>query len=101
MTPYFGLSDATRKILVLTLVRNKMRFGILKRSRGVFTYGDVDKIVQAVQQNGQFIRCHTLVWYAQVPSWVTKGNFNNTTLISIMKPHIANVVGHFKGKCTR
>jgi endo-1,4-beta-xylanase len=34
-----------------------------------------------------------------VPSWVTNGGFNNATLISIMKNHIANVVGHYKGKC--
>jgi endo-1,4-beta-xylanase len=79
---------------------NEMKFDALERSRGVFTYGDADKIVQAAQQNGQFMRCHTLVWYAQVPSWVANGNFNNATLISIMKNHIANVVGHFKGKCT-
>jgi endo-1,4-beta-xylanase len=44
-------------------------------------------------------RCHALVWHNQVPSWVTNGGFNNATLQSIMKNHIANVVGHYKGKC--
>lgn len=45
------------------------------------------------------MRCHNLVWYQSVPSWVTSGNFDNATLISIMVNHITNVVSHYKGKC--
>lgn len=41
----------------------------------------------------------TLVWHSHIPSWVTKGGLNNETLISIMKNHIANVIGKYKGKC--
>lgn len=45
------------------------------------------------------MRCHNLVWYQSLPTWVTDGNFNNATLIQIMVNHITNVVTHFKGKC--
>lgn len=78
---------------------NEMKFDATEPSRGVFSYGNGDKIVAQAQANGQIMRCHALVWHSQVPSWVTNGNFNNETLISIMKTHIANVVGHYKGKC--
>lgn len=78
---------------------NEMKFDALEPSRGSFNYGNADKIVAQAQANGQIMRCHNLVWHAQVPSWVTNGGFNNATLISIMKNHIANVVGHYKGKC--
>ena len=78
---------------------NEMKFDATEPSRGSFSYGNADKIVAQAQANGQILRCHALIWHSQVPSWVTNGGFNNATLISIMKNHIANVVGHYKGKC--
>lgn len=79
---------------------NEMKFDALEPSRGVFRYDNADRIVAQAQANGQMMRCHTLVWYNQVPGWVANGNFNNATLQSIMRTHIQNVVTHFKGKCT-
>jgi len=64
---------------------NEMKFDALEPSRGVFSYTNADKIVAQAQANGQIMRCHALIWHAQVPSWVTNGGFNNATLISIMK----------------
>ncbi|KAL2020433.1 hypothetical protein VTK56DRAFT_8399 [Thermocarpiscus australiensis] len=78
---------------------NEMKFDALEPSRGTFNYANADKIVAQAQANGQIMRCHNLVWHNQVPSWVTNGRFDNATLISIMKNHITNVVGHYKGKC--
>ncbi|KAL2132056.1 hypothetical protein VTI74DRAFT_4258 [Chaetomium olivicolor] len=78
---------------------NEMKFDALEPARNQFNYANADKIVAQAQANGQIMRCHTLVWHNQVPSWVTNGRFDNATLISIMKNHIANVVGHYKGKC--
>ena len=78
---------------------NEMKFDATEPSRGSFNYANADKIVAQAEANGQLMRCHALVWHSQVPSWVTNGNFDNATLISIMKNHIANVVGHYKGKC--
>jgi endo-1,4-beta-xylanase len=99
---------------------NEMKFDATEPSRGTFSYGNADAIVAQAAASGQIMRCHALVsqllaecmtvvekhqltssqiWHSQVPSWVTNGNFNNATLISILQNHIANVVGHFKGKC--
>ncbi|KAH8878750.1 glycoside hydrolase family 10 protein [Thozetella sp. PMI_491] len=78
---------------------NEMKFDALEPQRNVFSYGNADRIVAQAQANGQMMRCHNLVWHNQVPSWVTNGNFDNATLISIMKNHIQNVVTHYKGKC--
>jgi endo-1,4-beta-xylanase len=78
---------------------NEMKFDAVEPSRNTFTYTNADKIVAQATANGQIMRCHALVWHSQVPSWVTNGGFDNATLISIMKTHIANVVGHYKGKC--
>ncbi|KAG8805386.1 hypothetical protein FRC19_007916, partial [Serendipita sp. 401] len=42
-------------------------------------------------------RAHVLVWHSQLPAWVTAGNFAKNELISVMKNHIVNVAGHFRG----
>lgn len=78
---------------------NEMKFDATEPSRGVFSYTNADKIVAQAQASGQIMRCHALVWHSQVPTWLKNGGFDNATMISIMKNHIANVVGHYKGKC--
>ncbi|KAG7126779.1 Endo-1 like protein [Verticillium longisporum] len=70
-----------------------MKFDALQPSRGTFNYGNADKA------NGMNMRCHALIWHSQVPSWVSNGNFDRTTMISILETHIRNVVTHFKGAC--
>lgn len=45
------------------------------------------------------MRCHTLVWYNQLPSWVEDGNWTNETLVEVLRNHITNVVDHYKGRC--
>jgi endo-1,4-beta-xylanase len=67
--------------------------------RNTFTFAKGDAIANLARANKQMLRCHTLVWHQQLPSWVTSGNFNNATLVSILKSHITNVVTHYKGQC--
>ena len=55
-------------------------------------------MVDLAVKNGQLVRCHTLVWYNQLPSWVTNGGFDNATLIEILQNYITEEVTHYKGK---
>ncbi|KAM0638048.1 hypothetical protein D7B24_009420 [Verticillium nonalfalfae] len=78
---------------------NEMKFDALQPSRGTFNYGNADRIVAQAKANGMNMRCHALIWHSQVPAWVSNGNFDRTTMISILETHIRNVVTHFKGSC--
>ncbi|KAF2198010.1 putative endo-1,4-beta-xylanase [Delitschia confertaspora ATCC 74209] len=78
---------------------NSMKWDSIEPSRGVFSYAKGDVIANLAKANGQKLRCHTLVWHSQLPSWVSNGNFDNATLIEIMTNHITNEVSHFKGQC--
>lgn len=77
----------------------EQKFRTIQPSRGSFSYELSDRIVNQALNNGIIMRCHTLIWHQSVPTWVTEGNFDNATIVEIIKDHITNVVTHFKGKC--
>ncbi|KAI0322739.1 endo-1,4-beta-xylanase A precursor [Amylostereum chailletii] len=66
--------------------------------RGTFTFEGGDQIASLVKANGQLLRGHNCVWHNQLPSWVTDGNFDASTLQSIIETHCGTVVGHYKGQ---
>ncbi|KAI1310838.1 family 10 glycosyl hydrolase [Xylaria venustula] len=78
---------------------NAQKWEYIEPSQGTFSYTSGDQIAELAQTNGQLLRCHTLVWYSQLPSWVSSGTWTADTLTSVINTHISNVVGHYKGQC--
>lgn len=78
---------------------NAMKWESTEPTQGNFTFDDADAVVAFAEENGQKIRCHTLVWYSQLPAWVSGGGFDNATLLEVVKNHIDTVVGRYKGVC--
>lgn len=77
---------------------NEMKWESIEDQRGVFTFGPADAEVRFAEQHNQLVRGHNLVWSNQLPPWVTGGTFTNAQLAAILKQHIFNEVGHFRGK---
>ncbi|OQE17690.1 hypothetical protein PENFLA_c023G06057 [Penicillium flavigenum] len=78
---------------------NSQKWDAIEPSQNTFSYTNGDVVADLAAKNGQKLRCHTLVWHSQLPSWVSSGSWTNATLIAAMKNHITNVVTHYKGKC--
>ena len=78
---------------------NSMKWDSIEPSQGKFSYTGGDAIASLAKKNGQLLRCHNLVWYNQLPSWVSSGSWTNATLIAALKNHITNEVTHYKGQC--
>ncbi|EUC38686.1 glycoside hydrolase family 10 protein [Bipolaris zeicola 26-R-13] len=78
---------------------NAMKWDATEPNRNQFNWGNADAIANFATQNGKQMRCHTLVWYSQLPNWVNQIN-NNATLMSVMENHIKQVMGRYRGKCT-
>lgn len=88
----------------MVVCENEMKFDATEPSRGNFSFANGDRLVRFAQRHNMYVRGHTLVWYSQNPAWLTTdgnkntNNFSRDELLSIMKKHIFNVVGHWKGK---
>ncbi|GJC87647.1 endo-1,4-beta-xylanase 1 [Colletotrichum liriopes] len=78
---------------------NGQKWDYLQANQGTFTYGYADVVPDFAKRNGQILRCHTLLYRAQTPKWVTGGKWTKAQMTSIITAHINNVVGHYKGEC--
>ena len=50
---------------------NGQKWDATEATRGTFTYTSGDITASTAKKNGQGLRCHTMVWYSQLPSWVS------------------------------
>lgn len=77
---------------------NEMKWVSVEGQQGVYTFGPADAEVQFAEQHHQLVRGHNLVWFRQLPGWLTEGPFTNAQLADILKQHILTEAGHFRGK---
>ena len=76
---------------------NAMKFGPIHPGPTTYNFGPADAIVAFAQANQMAIRGHNLVWYNQLPSWLTNGTYTPDQLSSILQDHINTVVGRYAG----
>lgn len=98
-------SNANYKALVIKefssiTAENAMKFGALHPTENTYNFTDADEIVALAQANGKRVHGHTLNWYRSLPDWVINFQGNTQAWENLLKNHIQNVVGHFKGKVT-
>ncbi|TEA15691.1 Endo-1,4-beta-xylanase 5 [Colletotrichum sidae] len=78
---------------------NGQKWQFTEKTQGVFSYTSGDEIADFAKTNGMLLRCHTLVWHSQLPTWVSSGTWTKEQLTSIIETHVSNVAGHYKGQC--
>ncbi|KAI1211458.1 glycoside hydrolase family 10 protein [Annulohypoxylon truncatum] len=76
---------------------NSMKWDAIEPTRGGFTFDGADALVDFAVQNGQSVRGHTLLWYQQLPDYVSAIT-DATELTSVLENHISTIVGRYKGK---
>jgi endo-1,4-beta-xylanase len=82
----------------IVVAENEMKFDATEPSEGRFNYNNGDKMVKYAKANGMRVRGHALAWHSQVPGWVNNYKNDKQKLLKVLKNHIENVVGHWKGQ---
>jgi endo-1,4-beta-xylanase len=79
-------------------VENAMKWGTIHSSESSYNFTGADYIVNFASENKIRVHGHTLLWHADNPKWLTNFKGDSTAWEGLMKSHIKDVAGHFKGK---
>jgi endo-1,4-beta-xylanase len=77
---------------------NVMKWEVVEPTQGHYDWTQADRLVAYARAHGQLVRGHTLVWHSQNPAWLTGGTFTPAQLRDILRKHIFDEMGHFRGK---
>lgn len=101
-------SDAQASLIAnefnAVVAENEMKYDATEPEQGIFNFADGDKLVNFAERHKMRVRGHTLAWHSQLPGWLTtegtKNTFNRSReeLLALLKNHIMNVVGRWKGR---
>lgn len=76
----------------------EMKFGPLHPERDRYDFTAADTLVDFAKKHNMQVRGHTLVWHESLPDWLTSREWKYEELMTILRGHIEQVVGHYKGQ---
>jgi endo-1,4-beta-xylanase len=82
----------------LVTPENAMKFQPLRPTRQGYNFEQADAIAKFARNNNMSLRGHTLVWHNQLPKWFTEREWTKEEAIAILREHIYQVVGRYRGQ---
>lgn len=79
---------------------NHMKMMLVHPDADRFDFSKGDEILQLAQKEHKRMHGHTLVWHNQVPKWMNEYKGDAAAWEHMLKNHIQEVVGHYRGKVT-
>jgi endo-1,4-beta-xylanase len=86
-----------REYSVLT-PENALKFANVHPEPDRYDFSDFDQMVSFAESNGMRVRGHTLIWHRQLPSWVEERDWTREELTEVLRAHIHQVVGRYRGR---
>ncbi|WP_181138428.1 endo-1,4-beta-xylanase [Streptomyces sp. Ru73] len=100
-----GLADPRYRALAATQFssvtpENAMKWDHVERERHTRTWAAADAIARFAARHGQEVRGHPLVWYDQLPPWLTGGHFTPGELTTLLRTHVTTLARRYAGTVT-
>jgi endo-1,4-beta-xylanase len=76
---------------------NEMKWDTTEPSQNAFSFTAGDAVVSFAAQNNMKVKGHNLVWFNELPTWVSSLTTANAVQ-SAMTNHITKEAGHYKGQ---
>lgn len=78
-----------------------MKWEFTEPEQNTFTLAPGQETITLAQDTGKKVRCHNLVWSAELPSWVTSPStpWTNATLLAAMENHITTLIKGYGTGC--
>lgn len=77
---------------------NAMKWESVEPERGELDFSAADGLVRFARRHRQSVYGHTLVWHNQLPAWLTESSFSDAELGAILRRHVKQEAGHFRGR---
>ncbi|MDR1868251.1 MAG: endo-1,4-beta-xylanase [Treponema sp.] len=90
--------ELLKKHFNILTAENAMKPSSLQHDKGVFTFEDVDKMIDTVRAEGFKVHGHTLAWHQQSSEWMNYDGISRDEAIDNLVTHAKTVAGHFSGK---
>lgn len=80
------------------VAENVMKWSTIHPERDRYSFCSADALVEFAEANGMTVRGHTLVWHQQNPQWLEEVVYSREGLIQILRDHIFEVAGRYRGR---
>jgi endo-1,4-beta-xylanase len=77
---------------------NVMKWDVIHPAPDRFDFTAGDRLVAFAREHDMTVRGHTLVWKNANPAWLERGRFTRAQAITLLRDHIYEVVGHYRGE---
>lgn len=82
---------------------NGFKWGTVEpATEGVYDWSQADQLVAFAAANNQLAKGHCLIWYNQLPTWLTDGvaagTITSAQLMELAEQHVTTEVSRYKGK---
>jgi endo-1,4-beta-xylanase len=76
---------------------NELKMDTLHPAADRWNWAPGDRLMALAGDAGKFVRGHTLVFYSQIPGWVTSRSWTRDQLRAYLRGYIDTVVGRYAG----